>query len=987
MTRWTHLLPSHFRFSVRDSAEKKDTVEVFRCASGHLQNSGRAVKVNPLTRTNMDKITAIISQLRIQPEPAIEYITNHFVDIHRSSGRSHVVGAILTNKETQGDHFELDIAAREGLSNKMANCDRTNAAANRLLTLTDIKDPVLYYWTAEGNHNTCLIGDPRMAKYGEDNTVVLDAYPVFPMPHTLAEAAWHMQIPAENEAGHKDLEIWQAQNNMDHRFKAAPLPPPVSKQQQSTWLKHRGWSGKFGKDIVDAWYHAEISDTGQVPDRWSSLFSCKDPSVSYYSDQTDKRSWNQFPSEFFRQRVEAYLRLDKEYPESSSSASMADEEMSISGRHSAQLAEISSIAEDTDMPDVGASTRLSLHRQAGMTLKHITPMQTIVTDTHTGEVLMEIKGSQIPVERVNHGFPVKDPQKPYAIHFDFVSSTDPFRCHKNVKIKKVELPLYTMKVMQSYFPQAAAEPDYFAKRLAEIRAEYEFPLNGEKPPSATKWLPKRLSADECYNPQQARALEGQFGVIPVDHRQQNVGGMGPAFAGAMIKTSAQRRQYIEQTSKAAYDDFAMRVGDPRKSKDVAHFAPYGGGNLAQFLNGQMSSEEPVHFIAVDIMVYLTNKYGEDRCIKAPHFFQIAEVPEGKQAILDYDHQCGKDYFYRNTLRPGMSLGAEEPIKTEPAEAADLSLLDIAFPSTPGTSNKRTISTSPARQSSKRLQLSSPESESGAITRRFQALTPGLNALSDEDLSSGSADLGSIASDYHPADDNKVIDEFNDGVPSTKYKEAGWDIDDGAEDELTPAEKLEQLRNQFKGSDQEIISRLSDDVWQTAQEKAQEEKLPAGINVRKENNIPRYIIRISVGGKQTNLRGFKVTPERNEHTAKSLIIASKMLADEILGIESDQQRIAKIPAHIWQIAQEKARSNQLPTGVDPEYADGVLASNPGDNKPVRYRPRLPGIPMKSFAVTRDRDDFTAKSLAIATRILAEKRAGVSGTRAKKKSRKH
>jgi hypothetical protein len=64
-----------------------------------------------------------------------------------------------------------------------------------MMTLFDIKDPVLFYWTTAGNHNVSLVGDPRRAKYGERNTVVLDPYAIFPMPHTLAEAAYEVRVP------------------------------------------------------------------------------------------------------------------------------------------------------------------------------------------------------------------------------------------------------------------------------------------------------------------------------------------------------------------------------------------------------------------------------------------------------------------------------------------------------------------------------------------------------------------------------------------------------------------------------------------------------------------------------------------------------------------------------------------------------------------------------------------------------------------------
>ncbi|WP_223537081.1 hypothetical protein [Pseudomonas sp. GL-B-16] len=376
-------------------------------------------------------------QLRTQPRPAIDYITNQFIDVHRSSGRSHVLGAMLTNTETQGDHFDVDFAARQGLANRAGNCDRVNAARNRMIT---------------------------------------------------------------------------------------------------------------------------------------------------------------------RQRVEAFSQLDEQFPETTRSSLAAQEggRRPSSARLVATRLGSNALAEASVARNKG-SAAASPTPQTGLSLHHVTPMHTLVTDLQTGEVLMEMHGSQIPVDKVNHGFPIKDPQTPYAIHPDYVSSTDPFRCHANVKVKRVELPPETEAIMRSYFPVAAAKPGYFAARAAEIKAEYEAPLNNQTPPSALRWKPKRLTAQECYSQAQAKALVGAFGVVAVDDSEQNVGGMGPSFAGAELKTAAQRRQYIAQTSKGAFDDFSMRAGNPNNPRELARFAPYGGGNLAQFMNGKATPEDQAHFIVVDVI--------------------------------------------------------------------------------------------------------------------------------------------------------------------------------------------------------------------------------------------------------------------------------------------------------------------------------------------------------------------------------------------------
>jgi hypothetical protein len=591
MTRWDGL-PSSFRFAVRDTMQN-DTVAVFKAVNGRLQDSGRKVDIAPFTKANMGQIAQIIERLRTQPRPAIDYITNQFIDVHRSSGRSHVLGAMLTNTETQGDDFDMDIAARQGLANRAGNCDRVNAAANRMITLFDIKDPVLFYWTTAGNHNVSLVGDPRMAKYGERNTVVLDPHAVFPMPHTLAEASYEMHVPQQNEPGHADLEVWHP-SAATSRFNPHPLPEAISEAPQRAWLRAKGWPEEYGADVVKAWHDTEMRETGKAPDRWEYLFSCKDPSVRYATGEGAAEAMNHLPAAFARQRVEAFSQLHEQFPETTRPSLAAQEggRRRSSARLVATRLGSNALAEASVARNEGSAAASSTP-QTGLSLHHVTPMHTLVTDLQTGEVLMEMYGSQIPVDKVNHGFPIKDPKKPYAIHPDYVlSSTHPFSCHANVKVKHVELPPETEAIMRSYFPVAAAKPGYFAARAAEIKAEYEEPLNNRTPPSALRWKPKRLTAQECYSQVQAEALVGTFGVVAVDDSEQNVGGMGPSFAGAELKTAAQRRQYIAQTSKGAFDDFSMRAGNPNNPREQVRFAPYGGGNLAQFMNGKANARGP-----------------------------------------------------------------------------------------------------------------------------------------------------------------------------------------------------------------------------------------------------------------------------------------------------------------------------------------------------------------------------------------------------------
>jgi hypothetical protein len=942
MTRWDGL-PSSFQFAVRDTTQN-DTVAVFKAVNGRLQNSGRKVEIAPFTKANMDQLAHIIGRLRTQPQPAVDYITNQFIDLHRSSGRSHVLGAMLTNIESQGDHFDLDTAAKQALANRAGNCDRVNAAANRMITLFDIKDPVLFYWTTAGNHNVSLVGDPRMAKYGERNTVVLDPYVIFPMPHTLVEASYELNVPHQNEPGHADLEVWHP-SAATERFNPHPLPEAISQAQQHAWLRAKGWPEQYGADVVKAWHETETSETGNAPDRWEYLFSCKDPSVRYSTGEGTAKAMNQLPTAFVRQRVEAFSQLHEQFPETSKARPSLIAEEGARRPSSARLAATrlgATLPAGGREPRLERSSSVLANPQSGLSLHHVTPMHTVVTDLKTGEVLMEMHGSQIPVDKVNHGFPIKDPQKPYAIHPDYVSPTDPFRCHPNVKVKRVELPPETEAIMRSYFPDAAAKPSYFAARAAEIKAEYEAPLNSRTPPSALRWKPKRLTAQECYNQAQANALAGAFGVIAVDSSEQNVGGMGPSFAGAELKTAAQRRQYIAQTTKGAFDDFSMRVGNPKNPRELARFAPYGGGNLAQFMNGKATPEDQAHFIAVDVIVHTTNKFGEPRRVIAPHFFQVAQVPKGKQAILDY----GDGGYFYGGKRPGMSLqdpqALDAPIKSEPADDdMDLdvpTLEERAVPASP-SSSKRPATDAPQGSSKRHRPSLDVRSSSGPVgtstTRRMQALT--INEPEDDDLSSLSS------------------------VPDTDGGDGDFEYEEAGETSATGARREGGQASAERGrSDEQIIAQLPQGMWERAQAVAKQSRLPEGVTFHgptEKKPKPSYQSHL----RQIGLGHFTVTQGRDNAKARALAIAMRLEAETREGdTRKDADVIARFPTDLWDRAQASAKLPGIPTGVS-RAGNRFIAGIKVEGKQKS---------LGSFSVTTDRSEAMAKALAIATRAMAE-----------------
>ncbi|VWC50980.1 hypothetical protein BLA23254_07829 [Burkholderia lata] len=654
-----------------------------------------------------------------------------------------------------------------------------------------------------------------------------------------------------------------------------------------------------------------------------------------------------------------------------------DEEEESLDRRAAKKPRASSFTDDVDMPDVGlsntqpASNDISLRTEMGLAFHHVTPMRTVVSDLHTGELLMEMHGSQIPVAKVNHGFPIKDSQKPYAVHSDYVSPADPFRCHPNVKVGNIELPPETKSIMQHYFPVEAAKPDYFAKRENEIKAEYEAPLHNKKPPSALQWRPKRLTPKECYSKEQAQALAKTFGVVAIDYDNQNFGGMGPPFAGAELKTAAQRRQYIAQTSKAAFDDFSMRAGDPRNHRELVRFAPYGGGNLAQFMNGKASPEEQAHFIAVDVIVNTTNKYGEPRRVVAPHLFQIALVPKGMQAILDY----GDGGYFYGGKRPGMSLQnpseIQQEIKTEPVDDEmniDAPGLDAITPSTTASSAKRPAPSNNPREpkrhqsslsfgaSGRAASMMNPPRQSPRRSLR-SALEPDASPFIHSESSATASRLQALTIDQPEDDDSSSLSS----VPATDVEDYDFENLEEEESATVKGKRVSSPSDIDKKSDDLIISKFPPGIWEKAQVLAKQSTLPTGVTFQEATDKkPKPVYQAHLSRKRVGY--FSVVQGRDNSKSRAMAIATRLAAEALEGggQRKDTDVIAKFPPNIWEQAQLKALERGLPTGVR-FTSNRYLAGMRMDGKEKT---------LGSFSVLPGRDNATAKALAIATIMMAK-----------------
>jgi len=957
---WTRI-PAHFPFSVQENPADKRTLRVLEreaaTSGGPSTQRKKIERVPNFVKENLDKAHAILARLRTGPKPKIEYITNIFSEVQRSSGRAHVVGQILIEDEVPGQRYDIGQFAAEAQASRHANCDRASALAAREAQQAayGIKDPVVLYWTDGQDHNTVFIGDPRMRKYGEANTVVLDAHPVFPMAHTKKFARYEATIPREGEEGSDEVEIWNVKKSSAGIRHPDSTVPPVSSAQITEWLRQVGWPSRPGQSVVRHWYDNEILETGHPPRRWEHLFSSREPSMRYDGGNDTPSAYNAFPAAFVEQRVKAFLEIEETFPEpnerkrktatgSGLSLRMRDKLPRTDDRTVAKQEQDSAGNLIEEAPVVGEFLYpvSTLHSRIvpvrGVPLVDIMGDQAVesikrIPDFRPGRALMEIKGRQAPHPTIDDAFPIRAATHPAALpeELRMPGAGNELRCHPDVgKTVGVELPDETRELLLESYPPGRDDPEaFFQKCLADIRGDYEAARMGAPLPQASRWKSVVLARSQCYTEAQVQALVAtqQRGVIPARHAAQNVGGMAMPFAGSHQKSRTQIRAYTLRFGTSAFEDFALQVRNPDRKDEHIYIAPYGGGNTAQYFNGRTPDFPESHFITLPVWISIQNKYGGTSRYLTAHVFQHTEVPEGKQGLLDYGPEYWPGRDRRDAMGGPTASGPGIGIKEEAQDTCMSDLPDA--PAVPAHPGRRTRSSRGA---------SSAERVLGLQLRQMAA--PRHAVPDGEDDQSDSA-LSSVSSGFE-------------GMDARQQPEPGYN----------------------KKSNEAIISGFPVEIWEEAKGSAREPGLPTGVAYHRATSQanPRYVAGRKIENKTVALGSFSVTGGRDDETAKAMAIATIMLVERKHGALrkkiDDDQIVSAFPPPVWEKAQARAKQVGLPVGVSFLNATRSYTAYINIDKTQRL--------LASFSATKDRSDAKARAMAIATRTVAEMEHGIRNT---------
>ena len=304
-------------------------------------------------------------------------------------------------------------------------------------------------------------------------------------------------------------------------------------------------------------------------------------------------------------------------------------------------------------------------------------VMTVFNVHHMQEAAL-VTGKQTYHRELDQRFPIRDPANPTLVHPDYADPADPTRCAEKVSLQNAyflkggrkpptkwgskskatgnnedELwRLLTTNFGKDHPYQArrgtSMKKMFIASLLRSCEQELQACIAGTEPPSARRVKVMPVTAEQCDSPEEAQALAGQYGGILQDYAKDKQpslrnGRIVCLFAGARLETEAERTAYFGQlgaeVASQAQHDYSATV---RKhgTKKMVDWAPYGGGNMAQYLNSSFQADgtvdqERCNACFVPVTFDLTKRDGETKRETMLAVIQFREIEEGKQIKLDY----------------------------------------------------------------------------------------------------------------------------------------------------------------------------------------------------------------------------------------------------------------------------------------------------------------------------------------------------------------
>lgn len=284
-----------------------------------------------------------------------------------------------------------------------------------------------------------------------------------------------------------------------------------------------------------------------------------------------------------------------------------------------------------------------------------------------------VTGAQIYDPELDKIFPVRDPGNPSHVHPNYRSDEDPRTCSPSVQIHDVSFfkkSKYDVNestlwwLLTNFFPDHPFKTQnaFIAALKASIRREIGAMLRNEAPPSSQRVSVVKLNAEHCDDDEEAKFLVGQYGVVPADYRPTGQPSIGNGdivciFAAAKLTSDEDEKLYQSSFPASALPSYGANSSKFTGTSST-FWAPYGGGNVAQYLNSSFVTAadgslkvaaDKTNTLLFPVKMTFTDRQGKNRSESMLVLLQIKPVADGKQLKLDY----GSDYVLTPKEKPAI----------------------------------------------------------------------------------------------------------------------------------------------------------------------------------------------------------------------------------------------------------------------------------------------------------------------------------------------
>lgn len=297
-----------------------------------------------------------------------------------------------------------------------------------------------------------------------------------------------------------------------------------------------------------------------------------------------------------------------------------------------------------------------------------------------------VRGNQVYNDSLERVFAIRDPRHPGQVHPAYADPADARHCSAAVRVREVSFftssraPVNESTLwdfLKEGFPghSFADQARLIAALKTSIQQEITATLRGEAPPSCASVTVVRMEAAHCDSEQESQALSGQYGALLKDYAAQSQPSLGNGrivclFAGARLQSGQDLAAYQFAFGETALYSYGAQARQFKGTSNV-QLAPYGGGNMAQYLNSTFEADlkgdlrvdtKRVNCVLFPVQIDLSDKDGQPRSESMLAVIQVQPVAQGKQLKLDY----GPDYI----LTPqAQATRAAMVIKSEPGSTA------------------------------------------------------------------------------------------------------------------------------------------------------------------------------------------------------------------------------------------------------------------------------------------------------------------------------